>query len=346
MSLTYRDAGVNIARAEDALSRVKERIARTRRPEVIGDVGQFGGLFASPGAGTVLVATTDGVGTKLELARLLDRHEVVGADLVHHCVNDALAMGAEPLFFLDYFATSKIDPSVFSRVVGAMADACAHFGIALLGGETAEMPGMYAPDTYDLAGFLVGVVGRDKILGPHLVREGDALVGIPSTGLHTNGYSLAREICTRQAMHERGASLRDVLLAPREELGGTTLGAALLAIHRPYLTEFRTLREVADVHSIAHLTGGGWEGNLPRALPDGTRARIVRDSWQVPAIFSLLGRLGDLEELERFDTWNMGIGLVAVIAADSLSAALEAVPGAVALGTVVPHSSGRRVVFG
>jgi phosphoribosylformylglycinamidine cyclo-ligase len=346
VSLTYRDAGVNIARAEDALSRVKERIARTRRPEVIGDVGQFGGLFASPGAGTVLVATTDGVGTKLELARLLDRHEVVGADLVHHCVNDALAMGAQPLFFLDYFATSKIDPSVFSRVVGAMADACAHFGIALLGGETAEMPGMYAPDTYDLAGFLVGVVGREKILGPQLVREGDALVGIPSTGLHTNGYSLAREICTRRAMHERGASLRGVLLAPREELEGTTLGEALLAIHRPYLVEFRTLREVADVHSIAHLTGGGWEGNLPRALPDGTAARIDRGSWQVPALFSLLGSLGDLEEMERFDTWNMGIGLVAVIAADSLGAALEAVPGAVALGTVVPHSSGRRVVFG
>jgi phosphoribosylformylglycinamidine cyclo-ligase len=346
VSLTYRDAGVNIARAEDALSRVKERIARTRRPEVIGDVGQFGGLFASPGAGTVLVATTDGVGTKLELARLLDRHEVVGADLVHHCVNDALAMGAQPLFFLDYFATSKIDPSVFSRVVGAMADACAHFGIALLGGETAEMPGMYAPDTYDLAGFLVGVVGREKILGPQLVREGDALVGIPSTGLHTNGYSLAREICTRRAMHERGASLRGVLLAPREELEGTTLGEALLAIHRPYLVEFRTLREVADVHAIAHLTGGGWEGNLPRALPDGTAARIDRGSWQVPALFSLLGSLGDLEEMERFDTWNMGIGLVAVIAADSLGAALEAVPGAVALGTVVPHSSGRRVVFG
>src|SRR5207244_5821889 len=157
---------------------------RTKRPEVIGEIGQFGGLFASPGRDTVLVATADGVGTKLELARLLDRHEVVGADLVHHCVNDALAMGAEPLFFLDYFATSRIDPSVFSRVVGAMADACACFGTALLGGETAEMPGMYAPDTYDLAGFLVGVVERKNILGPERVREGDALIGLSSTGLH------------------------------------------------------------------------------------------------------------------------------------------------------------------
>jgi len=346
MSLTYRDAGVNIARAEDALSRVKERIARTRRPEVIGDVGQFGGLFASPGADKVLVATTDGVGTKLELARLLDRHEVVGADLVHHCVNDALAMGAEPLFFLDYFATSQIDPGVFSRVVGAMAEACGRSGTALLGGETAEMPGMYAPDTYDLAGFLVGVVDREKILGPQRVRQGDALVGIPSTGLHTNGYSLAREICARRAMHERSASLLDVLLASREELGGGTLGASLLAVHRSYLEEFRALRSAAEIHSIAHLTGGGWEGNLPRALPAGTAVRIDRESWEVPALFTLLAKLGDLEEVEQFDTWNMGIGLVVAIAAESSDAALAAVPGAVALGEVVPHSAGRRVVFG
>src|SRR5438477_10057522 len=346
MSITYRDAGVNIARAEDALSRVKDRIARTRRPEVIGEVGQFGGLFAAPGTDKVLVATTDGVGTKLEVARLLDRHEVVGADLVSHCVNDALAMGAEPLFFLDYFATSKIDPNVFSRVVGAMADACARSGTALLGGETAEMPGMYAPDAYDLAGFLVGVVDREKVLGPQRVREGDALVGIPSSGLHTNGYSLAREICARRAMHERSASLGDVLLVPREELGGATLGAALLTTHRPYLAEFRALRDVTEIHSIAHLTGGGWEGNIPRALPDGTAARIDRESWEVPSLFTLLARLGDLEEIEQFDTWNMGIGLVVAIAADALDTALAAVPGAVALGTVVPHSAGRRVIFG
>jgi phosphoribosylformylglycinamidine cyclo-ligase len=227
-----------------------------------------------------------------------------------------------------------------------MADACARFGTALLGGETAEMPGMYASDTYDLAGFLVGVVDREEILGPHRVREGDALLGMPSTGLHTNGYSLAREICARRAMHERSLSLRDVLLAPREELGGSTLGASLLAVHRPYLEEFRALREVADVHSIAHLTGGGWEGNLPRALPEGTSAWIDRQSWEVPAIFSLLARLGELDELEQFETWNMGIGLVVAIAADALDAALEAVPGSVALGKVVPHSSGRRVVFG
>ena len=205
---------------------------------------------------------------------------------------------------------------------------------------------MYASDTYDLAGFLVGVVDRAKILGPERVREGDALVGFPSSGLHTNGFSLAREICTRRAMHERSASLRDVLLAPREELGGVTLGASLLAVHRPYLAEFRALRDATEIHSIAHLTGGGWEGNLPRALPEGTGARIERDSWEVPAIFSLLARLGDLDEPEQFDTWNMGIGLIATVPPGGLDAALQAVPGSVALGDVVPHSSGRRVIFG
>ncbi|TMC77135.1 MAG: phosphoribosylformylglycinamidine cyclo-ligase [Chloroflexi bacterium] len=318
MSLTYKGAGVDIGRAADALGRVRERIARTKRPEVIGDVGQFGGLFASPGSDMTLVATTDGVGTKLELARLLDRHEVVGADLVHHCVNDALAMGAEPLFFLDYFATSQIEPAVFSRVVGAMADACARCGTALLGGETAEMPGMYAPGTYDLAGFLVGAVARDKVLGPERVREGDTLIGIPSTGLHTNGYSLAREIFARVAASQ-GGTLKDVLTAERSELGGHSLGDALLATHRPYLREFRSLRDAARVGAIAHLTGGGWEGNLPRALPEETAALIDRDAWEIPPLFTLLAELGD--------------------------AALAAVPGSVALGRVVPHGGGRRVLF-
>jgi phosphoribosylformylglycinamidine cyclo-ligase len=344
VSLSYKDAGVDIGRADDALGRVRERIARTKRPEVIGDVGQFGGLFASPGSDKVLVATTDGVGTKLELARLLDRHEVVGADLVHHCVNDALAMGAEPLFFLDYFATSQIEPAVFSRVVGAMADACARCGTALLGGETAEMPGMYAPGTYDLAGFLVGAVARDKVLGPERVREGDALLGIPSTGMHTNGYSLAREICARVSASQ-SMSLTDVLTAERSELGGHALGEALLATHRPYLREFRALRDAARVGAIAHLTGGGWEGNLPRALPEDAAAWIDRDAWEIPPLFTLLAELGGVGEQEEFDTWNMGIGLVAVIAPEDLAAALAAVPGSVALGRVVPYSGGRRVLF-
>jgi phosphoribosylformylglycinamidine cyclo-ligase len=344
VSLAYKAAGVDISRAEDALSRVRERIKRTKRPEVIGEVGQFGGLFASPGAGSVLVATTDGVGTKLELARMLDRHEVVGADLVNHCVNDALAMGAEPLFFLDYFATSRIDPAVFARVVGAMADACATNGAALLGGETAEMPGMYGPDAYDLAGFLVGAVARDRVLGPERVREGDALVGLPSTGLHTNGYALARAILSSAAARET-RSLADLLGEARRDLGGRTIGESLLATHRSYLAEFRALKEAARVHAIAHLTGGGWEGNLPRALPDPLAADIDGGAWSVPRIFTLLAELGRVSGPECFDVWNMGIGLVVVIDRDDLAAALAAVPDALGLGRVVARTSGRRVRF-
>ena len=342
--LTYRASGVDPSRAEDALAQIKERIRRTKRPEVIGDVGAFGGLFASPGAETVLVATTDGVGTKLDLARLLDRHEVVGTDLVNHCVNDAMAMGAEPLFFLDYFATSRIEPAVFGRVVGAMADACAAQGCALLGGETAEMPGTYGPDAYDLAGFLVGAVRRDAILDPADVRDGDALIGLPSTGLHTNGYTLARAILARAAGQE-GRRMEDWLGEQRRDLDERTIGDALLAVHRCYLTEFRALREVARIRSIAHLTGGGWEGNLPRALPAGLGADIDRSAWSVPRIFSLLAELGRVSEQEAFDTWNMGIGLVVIVAAEDRAAALGAVPDALELGRAVARDERLRVHF-
>ncbi|HET8569208.1 MAG TPA: phosphoribosylformylglycinamidine cyclo-ligase, partial [Candidatus Limnocylindria bacterium] len=319
---TYRAAGVDISRAEDALARVRERIARTKRPEVIGDVGAFAGLFRVAGD-LVLVATTDGVGTKLELARQLDRHEGVGADLVHHCVNDALALGAEPLFFLDYFSTGRLDPAVFARVVGAMADACAAHGCALLGGETAEMPGMYADGVYDLAGFLVGGAKRADLLDPANVREGDALVGLASNGLHTNGYSLARRIVA-----ERGLSLT----APVPELRGGTLGDALLAVHTSYLEPVRAVRAAARVRSIAHLTGGGWEGNLPRALPAGLGAVVDRAAWTVPPVFRLLAAAGAVAEDEQWTAWNMGIGLVCVVPAEDERAALRALPSAIALG--------------
>jgi phosphoribosylformylglycinamidine cyclo-ligase len=329
----YQDTGVDVSRAEDALARIRDKVRATKRPEVIGDIGAFGGLFRVTGTDTVLVATTDGVGTKLELARLLDRHEGVGTDLVHHCVNDALAMGAEPLFFLDYFSTSKLEPEVFARVVGAMADACRAQGCALLGGETAEMPGMYAPGTYDLAGVLVGGVARDKILDPASVREGDVLIGLPSNGLHTNGFSLARAICDRAAARAE-MDLRRFLLIPRPELRGGTLGDALLAVHRCYLDDVRTLRAAATVRSIAHLTGGGWEGNLPRALPPGLGAFVDRASWIVPPLFRMLVDWGGVVDGEAFDTWNMGIGVVAVIAASDERAALRALPDAITIGAV------------
>ena len=333
--MKYQDAGVDISRADDALARIRDKVRATKRPEVLGDIGAFGGLFKLAGGNTVLVATTDGVGTKLELARLLDRHEGVGTDLVHHCVNDALAMGAEPLFFLDYFSTSTLEPAIFARVVGAMADACRAHGCALLGGETAEMPGMYAPGVYDLAGFLVGAVDRDKILDPANVRSGDVLIGLPSSGLHTNGYSLARAICDRAAARAQ-LDLRALLEAARPELRGGTLADALLATHRCYLDEVRALRAAVTVRSIGHLTGGGWEGNLPRALPPGLGATVERDSWIVPPLFKLLVEWGGLADGTAFDTWNMGIGLVVVVAGSDERAALRALPDAIRIGTVEP----------
>ncbi len=339
--LTYKASGVDPTRAESALSQIKARIARSKRPEVIGDIGAFAGLFASPGADMVLVATTDGVGTKLDLARLLDRHEVVGTDLVHHCVNDAMAMGAEPLFFLDYFSTAHVDPDVFARVVGAIADACAAHGCALLGGETAEMPGTYGPGAYDLAGFLVGAVRRDAIVDPKNVRPGDVCIGLRSSGLHTNGYSLARAIAARAAAAQ-GTDVRATLTAPRAELDGGSLGDALMRTHTSYLAAFRALRGAATIHSIAHLTGGGWEGNLPRALPGGLGAAIDRGAWSVPAVFRVLADLGGVPEEDQWDTWNMGIGLVVMVAEETADAALRAVPDAVRLGRVERAREGSR----
>ncbi len=343
--LTYRQSGVDPGRAEGALAQIRARIAKSKRPEVIGDIGAFAGLFASPGADTVLVATSDGVGTKLDLARMLDRHEVVGADLVNHCVNDAMAMGAEPLFFLDYFATGHVEPEVFTRVVGAMADACAAQGCALLGGETAEMPGTYGPGSYDIAGFLVGAVRRDAILDPRRVRAGDVCVALPSSGLHTNGYSLARAIVARAASAQ-GKDALAVLTAPRADLGGASLGDALMTTHTPYLAAFRAMRAVATIRSIAHLTGGGWEGNLPRALPTGLGAAIDRGAWEVPAVFRVLAELGGVPEDDRWDTWNMGIGLVAMVSPDTADAAIAAVPGAIRVGSVeISRKGERRIRF-
>ena len=339
--ITYRSAGVDISRADSALSRVRARIAKTKRPEVLGDVGAFGGLFASPGGDMVLVATTDGVGTKLDLARMLDRHEVVGTDLVHHCINDAMAMGADPLFFLDYFSTSRVDAEVFSRVVGAMADACATHRCALLGGETAEMPGTYGVGAYDLAGFLVGAVKRDAILDPKNVREGDVCIGLPSSGLHTNGYTLARAILGRAAA-AMGKDMLAVLEQPRPDLNGTTLGDALLQPHTCYLDQFHALRVAAPLRSIAHLTGGGWEGNLPRALPAGLGAVVDRSAWRVPAVFRALAEMGDVADDEQWDVWNMGIGLIVIVPASDVAAALGAVDGAIVVGTVERARAGER----
>ncbi len=336
--ITYRDAGVNLRVAQDALARIRRHVAATRRPEVIGDVGGFGGLFRLAGLrDPVLVASTDGVGTKLRLADLLDAHETIGADLVNHCVNDVAVMGAEPLFFLDYFATGKLEPERFERVLAGMARACAENGTALLGGETAEMPGFYAGTEYDVAGFIVGACEYLALLRPEDAREGDVLVGVPSSGLHTNGYSLARAAVAREAART-GRDPRELYDTMYDELAGRTLGEGLLAVHRSYLREIRALRETGGLRSVAHLTGGAWEGNLPRALPEGLGAN-VEVTWRVPALFRLLQRMGDIEEREMWDTFNMGIGLVAVVAPDRVPA------NALRIGVVERAQGERRVRF-
>jgi len=252
-------------------------------------------------------------------------------------------MGAEPLFFLDYFATGRIEASVFERVVGAIADACAAHRCALLGGETAEMPDVYDEGAYDLAGFLVGIVERDAVLDPVAVREGDVLIGLPSTGLHTNGYTLARAAISRAAGSDEDEAVIDVLRVGRPELRGGTLGDALLEPHRSYLEEVRRLRDAARIRSIAHITGGGWEGNLPRALPEGLGAVVDRASWIVPPLFKLLARLGPVDVDEQWRTWNMGIGLVAVVPAEDEWSALRALPDAIAIGRVERPRGERRL---
>ena len=331
--LTYAAAGVDIDAQDRALAEVK-RLARTTFTRgVLSEIGGFGGLFTlepeNP-AGTVLVASADGVGTKLKVAQTAGVHDTVGADLVNHCVNDILVQGARPLFFLDYLATGRLDQGVAIEVVAGLARACVANGCALLGGETAEMPGFYAPGEYDLAGFIVGVVEKDRAL-PRGVQEGDVLVGLPSQGLHTNGYSLARKV------------LFDVLgLAVDSEVPelGTTVAAVLLRVHRSYLEAVAPLVDAGLVRSAAHVTGGGIPDNLPRALPDGLGAEIELGSWDEPALFRLIRRAGQVPENEMRRTFNLGVGMVLVVADEHLGVVLE---------RLVPHGPGwliGRVVDG
>ena len=304
--MDYRQAGVDIDAADEAKARIKTLARKTFNPAVLSEIGSFGAMFRpdfSRYQEPVLVASTDGVGTKIQVARAAGVHDTVGYDLVAHCVNDILVQGAVPLFFLDYIALGKMDPVRVEQIVAGFARGCAEFGCPLIGGETAEMPGTYAPDDYDLAGFIVGVVDRKKAL-PLEVREGDVLVGLPSAGLHTNGYSLARK-----ALFE-GLSLRVDTHVP--ELG-MTVGEALLAPHRAYLAALEPLIERGKVRALCHVTGGGFQGNIPRVLPAGLGARIRRSSWQVPPVFRLIQQGGGVSEDEMFRTFNMGIGMVVVV---------------------------------
>jgi phosphoribosylformylglycinamidine cyclo-ligase len=264
------------------------------------------------------------VGTKTIVAAALGRYDTVGQDLVNHCVNDILAQGARPLFFMDYIAMAKLDPQQVAEVVGGVAAACRAAGCALLGGETAEMPDVYHAGTFDLAGTIVGVVERERML-PRSVAEGDAILALPSSGLHTNGYSLARRVFAGR-YDERPT-----------ELGGPTIGEALLAVHRPYLAEVTALRRAdVPIHALAHITGGGVYDNLPRVLPDGLGAAIRRESWDIPPLFELLVRLGGLAEREAFHALNMGLGMLVVVPPDAAETALQTLPEARLVGKVVP----------
>lgn len=329
--LTYRDAGVDIEAADELLRRLKPAIRSTFTPAVLTDIGHFGGLYDARFSGyehPVLVASTDGVGTKVKLAVRLGIHSTIGQDLVNHCVNDILCCGARPLFFLDYFACSKLELSVAEQVIGGIITACRENGCALLGGETAEMPSLYAPGEYDLAGTIVGVVERARILDGSRIQAGDIFIGLSSTGLHTNGYSLALAALRSEDLH-----------AYRPELSGS-LAEALLAIHRSYAATLLPLLERGLVKGLAHITGGGIMGNLSRILPKGVRAQIEWSAWEVPPLFRYIQRAGDIPEAEMRQVFNLGIGMVVVTAPDDASEvlALCAEEKPVVIGSVVPAS--------
>jgi phosphoribosylformylglycinamidine cyclo-ligase len=309
--MDYREAGVDISAADAAKARIKGLAKTTFNASVLSEIGSFGGMFRpdlSRYREPVLVASTDGVGTKIKVAIEAGVHDTVGYDLVAHCVNDILVQGALPLFFLDYMALGKMDPEKVEQIVAGFARACSEFACPLIGGETAEMPGTYADDDYDLAGFIVGVVEKQKAL-PRGVCEGDVLLGLPSAGLHTNGYSLARKVLFETLGYSVASELPEL---------GTTLGAALLAPHRSYLAALEPLIERDKIRALAHITGGGFAGNIPRVLPAGLGARLRRGSWDVPHIFRLIQKGGSVPDEEMARTFNMGVGMVLVVAPGDL----------------------------
>lgn len=308
-SLSYRDAGVDIDAAHRALGGIKEMVRSTRTAGALSDVGSFGGLFAVPSdlQEPVLVASTDGVGTKLKIAFMTGRHDTVGEDLVNHCVNDILVQGAFPLFFLDYLGVGKVEPGVVESLVDGVARGCRANGCTLLGGETAEMPDFYAPGEYDLAGTIVGAVEKGRIIDGSAVAAGDVILGLPSSGLHTNGYSLARKIIFERL----GLGVNDQW----PDLGGT-VSEVLLRVHRSYLAPLRPLIQANRVKALAHITGGGITDNLPRVLPEGVAARIDTHSWSVPPLFQALQAAGKVDTTEMYRAFNMGMGMAVIVGAD------------------------------
>jgi len=308
---SYASAGVDVALGNRVKSGIGALVRPTHGVEVLGGIGGFGGLFRPNFKkrgimDPVLVASVDGVGTKLKIAFATDKHDTIGADLVNHCVNDIAVTGARPLFFLDYIAAAKLDPRVLKEIITGLSRACKEAGCALIGGETAQMPGLYGEGEYDLAGSITGIVDRKDLLDGSRVKVGDALIGLPSNGLHTNGYSLARKVLL---------DLLGLKLSDRPAGLGTTVGAELLKVHRSYLPAFEKIHAMKGkpLHAAAHITGGGLIDNLPRILPKGCDAVIDPHSWKVPAIFGIIGRGGNVDPLEMYQVFNMGIGMVLVV---------------------------------
>jgi phosphoribosylformylglycinamidine cyclo-ligase len=341
--MDYKQAGVDIEAGNEVVRRIRSLARGTFTPGVLSEIGSFGGLFRLDAAGIVdpvLVASADGVGTKLRVAFMTGVHGTIGVDLVNHCVNDILVQGARPLFFLDYLATGRLEPDVAVQIVEGLARACRENGCALLGGETAEMPGFYADGEYDVAGFIVGAVSRDRLIDGRTVRPGDVLIGLPSSGLHTNGYSLARRIAFDVARLSAATHVPEL---------GTSIGEALLVPHRSYLAVIAPVLGTGLIKGMAHITGGGITDNLPRMLPAGTHAIIDRSAWTVPSIFQWLQRIGTVTDGDMMRTFNMGIGLIAACAPEHVQRLFALLadggePNAVKIGEVRAGAEGVRYV--
>lgn len=338
-SLSYKDAGVDIDAGNALVDRIKGVVKETRRPEVMGGLGGFGALCAIPSKyrEPILVSGTDGVGTKLRLAMDLNRHDDIGIDLVAMCVNDLIVQGAEPLFFLDYYATGKLDVDTAARVVTGIADGCKQSGCALVGGETAEMPGMYHGNDYDIAGFCVGVVEKSEIIDGSKVKAGDALIALASSGPHSNGYSLIRKILEVSNTHAESTSLGDKSLADH-----------LLAPTRIYVKSLLSLIENVDIHAVAHITGGGFWENIPRVLPENTQARIDSKSWEWPVVFKWLQDVGQVSTHEMYRTFNCGVGLLIAVNPNDVEKTLahlvECGENAWLIGEIAPQATGEEQV--
>ncbi|MDE7403210.1 MAG: phosphoribosylformylglycinamidine cyclo-ligase [Muribaculaceae bacterium] len=317
MAKSYEASGVNLEAGYEVVSRIKKHVASTNRSGVMGGIGAFGGMFDLGSLGyrhPILVSGTDGVGTKLKIAFELDKHDTIGIDAVAMCVNDVLAQGAEPLVFLDYVAVGHNEPAVVEAIVSGVAEGCRQAGCALVGGETAEMPGMYAPGDYDIAGFTVGAVEKDNLIDGSKVTEGDVLIGLPSTGVHSNGFSLVRKIVS-----DAGLDLN----ARYDLTGEQTLGEMLLTPTKIYVKPVLHLLKSVDAHGVAHITGGGFDENIPRILPEGLGAEIKLGTWEVLPVFELLQHYGKLDRREMFNIFNMGIGMVIAISPSDADKAIE-----------------------